>query len=69
MTCGGTPAPCARCKVNPRVHSQTGCLCQPCEDAIEGMTQEQLDADYRARTADTDPHAGIMAERARRAAP
>lgn len=42
---------CARCRVNPRVHRQTGCLCQPCEDAIEGMTQEQLDEDYRAHTA------------------
>jgi hypothetical protein len=24
-----------------------GCLCDDCEDAIEGMTQEQLDEDYR----------------------
>jgi hypothetical protein len=28
------------------MHPFTGCLCEPCEDAIEGMTQAELDADY-----------------------
>lgn len=33
------------------MHHMTGCLCEPCEQAIEGMSQEQLDEDYRAHTA------------------
>ncbi len=58
MTCGGNTQPCARCRQRPRVHRQTGCLCQPCEDAIEGMTQEELDDDYQAHA---DAEAGEMA--------
>lgn len=40
-------AMCARCKVKPRAHSQMGCLCDDCEDVIDGMTQAELDEDYR----------------------
>lgn len=42
---------CARCLVNVRAHQWTGCLCEQCEDAIEGMTQTELDADFEAHTA------------------
>ncbi len=44
-------AMCARCKVKPRAHSQMGCLCEDCEDAIDGMTEADLDEDYRAHAA------------------
>lgn len=46
---------CARCKVNVRAHQWTGCLCTDCEDAIEGMTQAQLDADWEAHSAASSP--------------
>jgi hypothetical protein len=39
---------CARCRERPPMHPFTGCLCEPCEDAIEGMTQAELDADYES---------------------
>jgi hypothetical protein len=29
------------------MHSQMGCLCEDCETAIDGKTQEELDEDYR----------------------
>lgn len=41
---------CARCHSRPPMHPFTGCLCEPCEDATEGMTQAELDADYAAHT-------------------
>jgi hypothetical protein len=41
---------CARCEKRPRAHPMMGCLCERCEDAIEGMTQEELDEDYRQHT-------------------
>jgi hypothetical protein len=45
---------CARCRVRPPLHPYTGCLCGECEDAIEGMTQAELDADYEAHTEGND---------------
>jgi len=41
---------CARCRARPRLHSHLGCLCLECEDAIEGMTQSELDADHEVHT-------------------
>lgn len=42
---------CARCKVKPRASQMTGALCDDCDDAIDGMTQKQLDADYQKHQA------------------
>lgn len=42
---------CTRCKVNARMfagRAGTGCLCDDCEDAVKGMTQEELAADWAA---------------------
>lgn len=39
---------CARCRQRPPAHPYLGCLCNECEDEIEGMTQAELDADYEA---------------------
>lgn len=36
---------CARCTTG-RYYVPTGCLCETCEKEIDGMTQDQLDADY-----------------------
>jgi hypothetical protein len=46
---------CARCRQRPQLHSHLGCLCSECEDAIEGMTQAELDADYKAHKLPEDP--------------
>lgn len=40
---------CARCRVKPRAHNMTGCLCVDCEAVVDAMTQAELDADYDAR--------------------
>jgi hypothetical protein len=37
---------CARCRRRPPMHPYMGCLCEPCEDETEHMTQAELDADY-----------------------
>lgn len=42
---------CARCQVNRRANAMTGCLCVDCENAIDGMTQAELDADYEKHRA------------------
>lgn len=42
---------CARCRQRQPMHPFMGCLCEPCEDAIEGMTQAELDADYETHRA------------------
>ena len=39
---------CARCRVKPRASQVTGALCDDCEEAIDGMTQRELDADWAA---------------------
>ncbi len=45
---------CTRCKTRVRASQMTGCLCDKCEEAIEDMTQEQLDADWVAHGGDPD---------------
>lgn len=37
---------CARCRIKPRASQMTGALCDDCEEAIDGMSQRELDADY-----------------------
>lgn len=39
---------CARCRERVRLSQHMGCLCGECEEAVEGMTQAELDADYAA---------------------
>jgi hypothetical protein len=38
---------CPRCHINPAA-KMTGILCAECEEAIDGMTQAEVDADYKA---------------------
>ncbi len=40
---------CSRCRRREPESAPYGCLCGPCEEAFEGMTQKQLDADYEKR--------------------
>lgn len=48
-------SPCARCRQRPRLHAYLGCLCLECEEAIEGMSQAELDADYEAHQESPSP--------------